>query len=145
MATLERAIEIAVVAHKGMRDKAGNSYILHPLRVMMRVNTETEKIVAVLHDVVEDRQPPHRWELEDLRREGFSEEVLTDLNGVTRHPDETYEEFILRSARNPVSLRVKIADLEDNMDVRRIHELTEKDLARLNRYMSAWRSLINQT
>ncbi len=144
MATLERAIEIAVLAHKGARDKAGNPYILHPLRVMMRVDSQTEKIVAVLHDVIEDSQPPHRWELDDLRREGFSEEVLTALDGVTRGADESYEEFVRRSACNPVSRRVKIADLEDNMDVRRIHELTEKDVARLKRYMSAWRSLTNQ-
>lgn len=144
MTTLERAIEIAVLAHKGARDKAGNPYILHPLRVMMRVDSQTEKIVAILHDVIEDSQPPHRWELDDLRREGFSEEVLTALDGVTRRADESYEEFVRRSAGNPVSRRVKIADLEDNMDVRRIHELTEKDVARLKRYMSAWRSLTNQ-
>jgi (p)ppGpp synthase/HD superfamily hydrolase len=128
MATLERAIEIAVLAHKGALDKADAPYILHPLRVMMRVDSQTEKIVAVLH----------------LRREGFSEEVLTALDGVTRRADESYEEFVRRSAGNPVSRRVKIADLEDNMDVRRIRELTEKDVARLNRYMSAWRSLTNQ-
>ena len=144
MAKLERAIEIAVLAHKGVRDKAGEPYILHPLRVMMRVNSQTEKVVAVLHDVIEDSRPPHRWDLEDLRREGFSEEVLTALDGVTRRADESYEEFVDRSARNPISHRVKIADLEDNMDVRRIHDLTEKDVARLKRYMSAWRSLTNQ-
>ena len=144
MATLERAIEIAVIAHKGARDKAGEPYILHPLRMMMRVGSQTEKIVAILHDVIEDSQPPHRWELDDLRREGFSEEVLTALDGVTRRADESYEEFVRRSAGNPVSRRVKIADLEDNMDVRRIHELTENDVARLKRYMSAWRFLTNQ-
>ena len=65
MATLERAIEIAVTAHKGAYDKAGEPYILHPLRVMMRVDSQTEKIVAILHDVIEDSQPPHRWELND--------------------------------------------------------------------------------
>ena len=144
MATLERAIEIAVIAHKGARDKAGEPYILHPLRMMMRVGSQTEKIVAILHDVIEDSQPPHRWELDDLRREGFSEEVLTALDGVTRRADESYEEFVRRSAGNPVSRRVKIADVEDNMDVRRIHELTENDVARLKRYMSAWRFLTNQ-
>ena len=145
MATLERAIEIAVLAHKGARDKAGDPYILHPLRVMMRVDSQTEKIVAVLHDVIEDSKPPHRWEVDDLRREGFSEEVLTALDGVTRRTDESYEEFVRRSAGNPVSRRVKIADLEDNMDVRRIHELTEKDVDRLQRYMNAWRFLTGRS
>ena len=145
MATLERAIEIAVLAHKGVRDKADAPYILHPLRVMMRVDSQTEKIVAVLHDVIEDSQPPHRWEVDDLRREGFSEEVLTALDGVTRRADESYEEFVRRSAGNPVSRRVKIADLEDNMDVRRIYELTEKDVDRLQRYMNALRFLTGRS
>ena len=145
MPTLERAIEIAVLAHKGARDKAGEAYILHPLRVMMRVDSQTEKIVAVLHDVIEDSQPPYRWELDDLRREGFSEEVLTALDGVTRRADESYEEFVRRSGGNPVSRHVKIADLEDNLDVRRINELTEKDVARLKRYMSAWRFLTGRS
>lgn len=144
MATLERAIEIAVVAHKHVTDKAGEPYILHPLRVMMRVNSQVEKIVAILHDVVEDSLPPNRWELEDLRRDGFSEEVLVALDGVTRRADESYDEFVMRSARNPISLRVKIADLEDNMDVRRMVNLADKDVARLTRYMNAWRSLTTQ-
>ena len=101
-------------------DKAGQPCILHPLRLMMRVETETEKIVAVLHDVVEDSQPPQRWGFDELRREGFSEPVLAALEGVTRREGETYEEFIRRSLTHPVARRVKLADLEDNLDLRRL-------------------------
>ncbi len=82
---------------EGAVDKARQPYILHPLRLMMRVETEAEKIVAVLHDVVEDSQPPRRWGFDELRREGFSEPVLAALEWVTRREGETCEEFIRRS------------------------------------------------
>ena len=122
-------------------DKAGQPYILHPLRLMMRVETETEKIVAVLHEVVEDSQPPQRWGFDELRREGFSEPVLAALECVTRREGETYEEFIRRSLTHPVARRVKLADLEDNMDVRRLATLIDRDAERLRRYLAAWRVL----
>jgi (p)ppGpp synthase/HD superfamily hydrolase len=135
--SLERAIAIAVEAHKGEKDKYGNPYILHPLSVMHRVSTETEKIVAVLHDVVEDT----KWTFDDLRKEGFSEEVIAALDCVTKREGEPYEEFVRRSASNPVARAVKIADLEDNMDVRRIKTVTAKDAERFNKYLTAWRKL----
>ena len=100
-------------------DKAAQPYLLHPLRLMMRVETETEKIVPVLHDGIEDRQPPPRWGFDELRREGFSEPVLAALEGVTRREGETCEEFIRRSLTHPVARRVKLADLENNLDLRR--------------------------
>ena len=77
-------------------DKAGQPYILHPLRLMMRVETETEKIVAVLPEVVEDSQPPQRWGFDEMRREGFSEEVLAALECVTRREGETYSSLTVR-------------------------------------------------
>ena len=75
MPSLEEAISLAVEAHRGQRDKAGQPYILHPIRVMMRCRTEAERIAAVLHDVVEDTE----WTLERLREEGVPEEVLAAL------------------------------------------------------------------
>src|SRR5688572_11029433 len=112
MSPLEKAISIAVEAHRGQLDKSGAPYILHPLSVMARVDGETEKIVAVLHDVVEDTS----WTPDALRREGFSDEVLQALDGVTKREGETYEDFVKRAGSNPVARRVKLADLEDNMD-----------------------------
>ena len=108
---------------------------------MMRAETETEKIVAVRHEVVEDSQPPQRWGFDELRREGFSEPVLTAMEGVTRREGETCEEFIRRSLTHPVSRRVKLAVIEDNLDIRRLATLTDRDAERLRRYLAAWRVL----
>ena len=115
-------------------------YILHPLRVMMRVSTDDEKIVAVLHDVVEDGEG---WSFERIRSEGFSETVIEALKHVTKLPGEEddYDAFIRRAAKNAVASRVKLADLEDNMDLRRIANPTERDFARLEKYRSAYNLL----
>jgi (p)ppGpp synthase/HD superfamily hydrolase len=138
MSTLENAIALAVKAHQGQVDKYGKPYILHPLRVMFRMETELEQMVGVLHDVVEDSEVTFA----DLQQMGYSDEVITALDGVTRREDETYDEFVTRSLAHPISRRVKLADLEDNMDLRRLPgELTEKDVARLNRYRRAWQRL----
>ncbi|HEX6748587.1 MAG TPA: HD domain-containing protein [Longimicrobium sp.] len=137
MSNIEEAIRIAVEAHAGQKDRAGAPYILHPLRVMFRVQTEAERMAAVLHDVVEDTP----WTLDDLRARGFAEEVVEAVDALTKREGEPYDAFVDRSAANPVARRVKIADLEDNMDVRRTGNLSEKDVERLNKYLRAWRRL----
>jgi len=134
---LERAISIAVQAHRGQADRNGAPYILHPLRMMCRVETETQKIVAVLHDVVEDTD----WTFKDLKREGFGNQILEALDYLTKREGEEYEDFVQRSASNSLARRVKIADLEDNMDVRRLKKVGEKDKERLEKYLRAWREL----
>lgn len=133
MSTLERAIAIAAQAHAGQADKAGAPYILHPLRMMLTLQTDAERITAVLHDVVEDTP----WTLTDLRAEGFSEDVLTALESVTKRQGEEYEAFIQRSAQNRIGRRVKLADLHDNSDISRIPSPTKKDFARLEKYKRA--------
>lgn len=131
---IERAIQIAVEAHAGAKDKGGSPYILHPINVMMRMKTDDEKIVAILHDVVEDTD----WTFEALRKEGFSEIVLDALASVTKvSEDEDYELFIERCSRNTIGTRVKVADLMENLDVTRIGELKEKDMKRINKYKKA--------
>lgn len=137
---LEKAISIAVEAHRGQKDKNGKPYILHPISVMGKVRTETDKIVAILHDVVEDTD----WTFDDLRKEGFPPEILDALDCVTKREGEPYEEFVKRSASNPIARRVKLADLEDNMDVRRMLATTDKDLARLAKYRRAWAFLTGE-
>lgn len=84
MSTLERAIEIAAAAHAGVPDKAGNPYILHPLRVMMRVSSPAERVVAVLHDVVEDTS----WTLQALAAEGFAPDVVAAVDALTKRDGE---------------------------------------------------------
>jgi hypothetical protein len=138
MPTLERAIQIAAAAHVGTVDKAGAPYILHPLRLMLKMTDEPSAIVAVLHDVVEDSKPPNRWGFAELRSEGFSEEVLAALDCVTNRAGESYEGFIDRCTLNNIARRVKIADLEDNLDIKRIgHPLTDRDFRRLQKYQKA--------
>jgi (p)ppGpp synthase/HD superfamily hydrolase len=132
---LEKAIRIAVEAHQGQKQKNGMPYILHPLSVMQRVETEDEKIVAVLHDVIEDT----RWTFPMLKRRGFPKRLLDALDCVTKRDGqvEDYPEFILRSASNPIARRVKLADLEDNLDLRRLPKPTKKDFKRLAKYSLA--------
>ena len=141
MSTLERAIEIATEAHKGQYDKAGNDYIGHPLRVMEMGTTENEKIVGVLHDVVEDTD----WTFEALAAEGFSEEVIAALRCVTKlSENENYDDFIERVKKNPLAVAVKINDLSDNMDIRRLPYLSDKDIKRLKKYLKAYKRLIGE-
>ena len=137
MSTLENAISLATEAHKGQKDKNGAPYILHPLRVMARVQSETEKIVAVLHDTIEDTD----YTIENLKKNGYSKEVLEAIDCLTKRDNEDYNNYVKRCKSNPIAQKVKIADLENNMDIRRFEVLTEEDLKRLNKYLDAWRYL----
>lgn len=141
MSTLQRAIEIAKKAHDGQVDKAGKEYICHPLRVMEMGKTEAEKIVGILHDVIEDTSIT----LEDLTNEGFSQEILDALLCITKLSyNEDYAHFISRISTNPLATKVKINDLKDNMDITRLNKVTEKDLKRLQKYQWAYNRLVNQ-
>jgi (p)ppGpp synthase/HD superfamily hydrolase len=133
MATLERAIQIAVQAHAGQKDKMGIPYILHPLHLMFKMRSDPERIAAVLHDVVEDSD----WTIERLRDEGFSDEVLVAVDHLTRRTNEPYENFIERVDANSLARTVKIADLLHNLDASRIPKLTDKDIARIRKYQKA--------
>jgi (p)ppGpp synthase/HD superfamily hydrolase len=137
MAHLEEAIRNAVEAHRGQKDRAGAPYILHPLRMMLRAQTDAERMAAVLHDVVEDTA----WTLDDLRARGFPAEVLAAVDALTRRPGEDYDAFVERAAADPIARRVKLADLEDNLDLGRLDRVTADDLERLERYRRAHRRL----
>ena len=139
MSNLQRAIEIAVSAHKGQTRKDGSPYILHPLRLMMSVDSTVEKIVAVLHDVVEDTDVT----AEQIRSEGFSEDVLEALRLVTHDSGEPYDEYIARIRANPIARAVKLADLRDNSNTFEIPTLEEKDLVRLEKYHGAYKTLLS--
>ena len=130
MPTIERAIEIAATAHAGQRDKAGQPYIFHPLRVMLRVDGAHEQMAAVLHDVVEDTSVT----LDNLAQEGFPSEVLRAIAALTKLPGETRLEAAARAAADPVARKVKLADNAENMDLSRIPNPTDKDYARCREY-----------
>ena len=135
MSTLERAIAIAAAAHAGQTDKAGAPYILHPLRVMLRLTTDTERITAVLHDLVEDCEG---WSFDRLlNEEKFSPEIIEALQAVTKREGETYEDFVRRACENRIGRRVKFCDLLDNCDLSRISHPTAKDHERIARYRRA--------
>lgn len=127
---LEKAIEIAVEAHRGQIDKAGKIYILHPIRVMLRGQNETEQIVGILHDVIEDTPIT----IEMLQKEGFSKEVLSALSCITKEKGEDYGHFINRVLTNPLATQVKLYDIEDNLNRDRIPFPTERDEARFAKY-----------
>ena len=133
---LNKAIEIAAKAHNGQVDKGGNPYILHPLRVMFNFcesESEAVKICAVLHDVVEDTDVTFT----DLQVEGFSEEILTALDCLTKRSGENYDDFISRILTNEIACKVKYGDLADNIDLTRIPDPTEKDKERVKKYRKA--------
>ena len=133
MATLERAIAIAAEAHTGQVDKAGAPYILHPIRVMLRVPSIEEKMTAVLHDVVEDTTIT----LDMLLAEGFPREVVRAVDALTKRSGETYEAFVARAAMDPIGRSVKLADLAENSDLTRIQSPTTKDIERVEKYRRA--------
>ena len=137
MASIERAIKIAVDAHFGQKDKAGAPYILHPLRVMANVEHEDEKIVAVLHDVVEDTAIT----IDDLRAEGFSDEICAGVDALTKIDGESYEAYLQRVKSNSIARSVKLADLKDNMNLLRLPELTSDLFPKYEKYHRAWQYL----
>lgn len=136
---ISKAINIAMQAHAGQVDKAGMPYIGHVMRVMQAGKTIDEKIVGVLHDVVEDTT----WTFDALLAEGFPVHIVDALRCVTKlSDDEPYESFINRVKTNPLAVAVKINDLTDNMDIRRLQTLTDADVQRLRKYLKAYQSLV---
>lgn len=128
---LNKAIEIATKAHATQLDKGGKPYIEHPLRVMKNVNTTEEKIVAILHDVIEDS---HDITLDNLIELGFSENVVAAIDAISKRSGEKYSHYLQRVIKEPIALTVKIADMTDNMDLSRIANPTDQDYQRAKKY-----------
>lgn len=137
MNQLEKAIAIALRVHEGQTDRYGQPYILHPLFVMLQMESEAEMTAAVLHDVIEDSETT----LADLREEGFSDEVLEAVRLMTHDEADSYKAYVRRLKPNPMARKIKLADLRHNMDIRRMDRVRAADTERLERYRSAWESL----
>jgi (p)ppGpp synthase/HD superfamily hydrolase len=142
--TLEDAIALAKKAHDGQTDKAGAPYFGHLERVMNSVEGEDLKIIAVLHDSIEDTDEttPINVTREYLQNADYPEHIIIAIEGVTKRPDEEnsdagYLRFVQRAGQNPLSRAVKMADLRDNMDLSRIGKPTEKDCQRIAKYQRA--------
>lgn len=135
---IKKADAIAERFHAGQKDEAGADYISHPRRVAARCKTHAAKIVALLHDTLEDTEVT----LSYLEEQGFSKEITDGVLSVTRQEGETYDDFITRASKNVIGKEVKIADLQDNMDITRLsYPLKERDLERLNKYLLAYKRL----
>jgi (p)ppGpp synthase/HD superfamily hydrolase len=130
---LEVAIGLACASHRGQVDKAGQPYILHPLRLMLCFETAAERIVAVLHDVVEDTGVT----LEQLRGLGFDASIVAAIDALSRRAGESYDEFLGRIELDPLATRVKVQDLQHNLDVTRLPAMSDEDLPRIAKYHRA--------
>jgi (p)ppGpp synthase/HD superfamily hydrolase len=139
-ALFEKAIKIALKAHKGKTDKGGNPYILHPLRIMTSMDTLEEKITAILHDVIEDSD----ISVEYLTKHKFPESITNAITLLSKTKNQNYDDYIKEIKKNKLATKVKIADLEDNMNLSRLKSITEKDKQRLLKYKTAYNNLIKK-
>ena len=137
---LTHAINIAISAHGKQKDRNGQPYIGHCFRVMNAGQTLEEKIVGVLHDVLEDTE----LTIGDLLMEGFSEEVVNAVHALTKLHNESYDHYLKRVKRDNVAIRVKLNDLTDKMDLRRLETLEEEDIFRMRKYLNAYNKLTNK-
>lgn len=131
MLKLMKALLVAINAHQGQKDKGGKPYILHPIRVALNVKGKDEKIVALLHDVIEDTS----YTIDDL--DFLSEEQRKALLLLTHDDDVPYMEYITELKKNKIASKVKLADLEQNMNLKRLKTISNKDLKRLKKYKKA--------
>jgi len=134
---LEKAVSMALSAHCGKTDKGGNPYILHPLRMMLTMETTDEKIVALLHDVIEDSP----ISIQQLRDEKFSKKIVAAVSLLTKKENQSYDDYISAIKKNPLAAKVKLADLKDNMNTNRLKKITGKDKLRIKKYRAAYKLL----
>lgn len=134
---LDKAGLICVTKHQGQRDKTGCAYFQHPMRVALRCSTDDEKIVALLHDTIEDTDVTTEYLLD----EGFPRYIVDAILSVTKKDGESYEDFVARAKGNPIGRQVKIHDLEDNLDVMRLDDVSPEMAKRFTKYLKALRVL----
>ena len=134
---LDKAALICVTNHQGQRDKMRCAYFQHPMRVAMRCSTDHEKIVALLHDIIEDTNVTPEY----LLSEGFPQFIVDAILSVTKRDGESYEDFVARAKENPIGRIVKIHDLEDNLNVMRLDEVSSEMANRFTKYLKSLRFL----
>jgi (p)ppGpp synthase/HD superfamily hydrolase len=136
---LAQMLHIATTAHHGQFDKGGTPYILHPLKVMHYLKSDDEELMcmALGHDVIEDTSVTYK----DLREAGISERVITGIRSLTKQPGQTLDEYKEGVFANPDAMKVKMADLRHNTDIRRLKGVTEKDITRMAKYHTFYMEL----
>ena len=140
MDIIEKSLEIALKAYSGQKDKAGKTYILHPLRLMAKMETDEEMSVALLHDVIEDSD----YTAEDLLNNGIPSNIVNAIQSLTKIKSESYENFIERVLDDKLASKIKKVDIEDNINVLRLNSINSKDLERVAKYHKAWQILNKQ-
>ena len=133
----EKALKLCFEAHKEQTDKVGLPYVFHPFHLAEQMTEEATVTTALLHDVVEDSP----YTFDDLKEMGFSESVLAALRLLTHDESVPYMDYVAAIKKNPVARAVKLADLRHNSDLSRMDEVTEKTLARREKYLAAIRLL----
>lgn len=137
---LSSAVDLAMEIHKDRYDRSNQPYIGHVIRVMNAGQTLQEKIVGALHDVVEDSD----LTIDDLLLKGFDNNIVEAVDAITFYDDvETYDEYIERVIKNPIAVKVKLNDLSDNMDLRRLNEIDDESIVRVRKYFKAYKRIIN--
>jgi (p)ppGpp synthase/HD superfamily hydrolase len=137
MNLIEKSLEIALKAYIGQKDKAGATYILHPLRIMAKMQSQEEMAVALLHDVIEDSD----MNANDLLKAGIPSTVVDAVTLLSKQAGDSYEGFIDKVMLNPLAAKIKKADIEDNINILRLDTVTDKDLQRIAKYHRAWKKL----
>jgi len=140
MHLIEKALQIALNVHAGQKDKGNQPYILHPLRLMEKMDSDITKATALLHDVLEDSDMDDA----DLANQGINDDVIEMVKLLTKNNHEPYETYIDRISTNSIATKIKIADLEDNMNILRLDNIDQKDFSRLSKYLKAWKKLNHQ-
>ena len=133
------ALKLCFEAHKDQIDKSGMPYIFHPFHLAEQMTDENTTIVALLHDVIEDTE----YTLDDLRKFGFAEDVLSAISLMTHADDVPYMDYVVKIKTNPIAKAVKLADLKHNSDMSRLDRITQIDEERAKKYKQAIELLEN--
>lgn len=129
----KKAMTISFNAHKNQLDKGGMPYVFHPFHVAEQMKDEYTTCVALMHDIVEDTPVT----LENLRENGFPDEIINAIDAMTHKDGVPYFDYIKIIKNDPIASAVKLADLEHNMDITRLDHPTESDYQRLEKYKKA--------
>lgn len=135
----KKTIKLMFEKHKDQVDKSGIPYVFHPFHLAEQMDDEETTITALLHDIVEDTDTT----FDDLRKLGFSDNVINALKLMTHDKNVDYFEYVKNISKNPIARKVKIKDLEHNMDTSRLDEVTDKDLERVKKYKKCYKYLLN--
>lgn len=137
MNILEIALKLALNAHAGQTDKAGRPYILHPLRIMSQMHTDEERVVALLHDVLEDSC----YKPQDLIEQGIPSNLVKTIMLLSKNEHDNYDKFIEKISKNRLAVKIKKADIEDNLNLLRLKSIHSNDVKRIKKYHTAWNKL----